>query len=98
MPISDRPLGPRLPRVLVATDGREQPVPAPGIGLLLRDLDLGTLVAVADSLAAASSLVVDLDSVEGLSTDGSAAAFVIRELGIDAVMTRRPAVAARAAE
>ena len=88
----------RLPRVLVATDGREQPAPGPGIGLLLRDLDLPALVTVASTLAGVSTLVVDLDSVEGLNADASAAAVAIRELGIDAVMTRRPAAAARAAE
>ncbi len=98
MPDSGSTAGLRLPRVLVATDGREHGNPGPGIGLLLRDLDLGTLVAVAGSLTATSPVVVDLDSVEGLNADAAAAAFVIRELGVDAVMTRRPAVAARAAE
>lgn len=86
-----------MPAVLVASDGRDVPGHAEGsLGILLRDLDLATLVGVAAT--ARPMLAVDLDSVEGLSADAAGVAFVVRRLGIAIVMTRRPQLAARIAE
>lgn len=82
-----------LPRVFIATDGRER-LPAPrGLvtGILLRDTDLATLVSVAES--GRPLLAVDLDSVEGMSADIAAARFVTGRLGFEIVATRRPALA-----
>jgi glycerol-3-phosphate responsive antiterminator len=88
----------RLPRVLVATDGTTQVdlPPALSSALLLRDLDLPTLVSVA--MSARPPLAVDVDSVQGLNADAAAIRFVCDELGIGVVLTRRPAVAAAVAE
>ncbi len=95
------PLPLELPRLLVATDGRA-PISADlGRGVLLRDLDLATLVGAAEAADVSHGpalIVVDLDSVEGLEPDPAAVRFVIRRLGINAVMSRRAAAAARAAE
>ncbi len=80
-----------LPRVLVAVDGRglaELP-PALAGAAFLRDLDLPSLVAVAHR----GPLAVDLDSVDGLAADAAAVRFVVVELGIQVVASRRPAVA-----
>jgi glycerol-3-phosphate responsive antiterminator len=86
-----------LPRVLVATDGREPDLPAGCHALaILRDLDLPTLVSVAGS--AWPPLGLDIDSVDGLNPDAAAVRFVLDELGIRVVLTRRPAIAARVAE
>jgi len=88
---------PALPRVFVASDGRD-PVRLidPRLGVLLRDLDLFALQAAAES--GRRLLAVDLDSVEGLNADSAAVAFVIRRLGIEFVVTRRPALASRAVQ
>ena len=84
----------RLPRLFVATGGRDDAgLPdACDAGLLLRDLDLPALIRAADRTSRV--LAVDLDSVEGLNPDSSAARFVTRQLGIEIVATRRPSVAA----
>ena len=76
----------------MATDGRAPLNLPPGLeaGLLLRDLDLPTLVVAAD--ASRRTLAVDLDGVEGLNPDASAARFVT-QLGIEIVVTRRSSVA-----
>lgn len=82
-----------LPRVFVATDGRE-PLPSPrGLvtGILLRDTDLATLVSVAET--GRPLLAVDLDSVEGMNADIAAARFVTGRLGFEIVATRRPVLA-----
>jgi glycerol-3-phosphate responsive antiterminator len=86
-----------LTPVLVASDGHEVVVPPTGLetGVLLRDLDLMALVAAAGT--ASTTLAVDLDSVEGLNADVAAARFLAVELGVDVVITRRPAVASRVA-
>jgi glycerol uptake operon antiterminator len=88
----------RLPRVLVATDGTEQlelPAPLPD-ALVLRDLDLPTLVSAA--MSARPPLAVDIDTVQGLNADAAAVRFVTGELGMTVVLTRRPAIAAAVAE
>ncbi len=66
-----------------------------GFGVLLRDLELSTLVAVADGPT--DRFAVDLDSVAGLEADDAGVRFVMERLGILVVITRRPAIAALAA-
>lgn len=87
------PLG-ALPRIFVATDGQDLAALPDSLdaGLLLRDLDLASLIRVADG--ARRVLAVDLDSIEGLNPDGAAARFVTRQLGIEIVASRRPSVVA----
>jgi len=88
-----------LPRLLIPAAGLEPPgLPGGGssVGVLLRDLDLAALVGAAE--LDRELLAVDLDSVEGLDSDLAAVGFVVRRLGIGIVMTRRPALAAGAAE
>lgn len=87
-----------LPRILVASDGKT-PLDldeALARAVLLRDLDLATLVQVAE--AACPPLALDIDSVEGLNADAAGARFVVVELRIAVVLTRRPAIASRVAE
>lgn len=87
-----------LPRVLITTDGRHAvPVP-PGLdaGLLLRDSDLATLIRCADS--GHPPIAVDIDSVSGLGGDDDGVDFITSRLRVSIIMTRRPALAARAAE
>jgi glycerol-3-phosphate responsive antiterminator len=62
----------------------------------VRDTDLATLVhrAASDCLPQA----VDIDSVAGLGNDDYAVDFVTDRLAIPIVLTRRPQLAARAAE
>ncbi len=85
-----------LPRVLAACDGRlALDLPGPVAPILLRDLDLSTLAAMG---SARPPCALDLDSVEGLNPDAAAVRYVIEDLGIMTVATRRPAVAARVAE
>lgn len=87
---------PALPAVLLsARDHGARPVPA-GAGLLLHDLNLLDLVRL--SARRGPSLAVDLDSVEGLAADEAALAFVAERLGVTVVITRRPGLAARAAD
>ena len=88
----------RLPRVLIASDGR-RPVYAPqeiDAGVLVRDSDLAALVHRAGSDC--PPLAVDIDSVAGLGSDDAAVDFVTERLGIGIVLSRRPQLAARAAE
>jgi glycerol-3-phosphate responsive antiterminator len=85
---------PYLPTVFVVGSGRD---PLAGLGdlefgILLRDLDLMTLVGVAE--AGPERIAVDLDGVDGLGADDAAARFVVKRLEIRIVMTRRPALAA----
>ena len=87
-----------LPRVLVASDGRapldlDEPLAS---AVVLRDLDLATLVVAA--LSTRPPLALDIDSVEGLNADAAGARFVVEELGIGVVLTRRPAIAVQVAE
>jgi glycerol-3-phosphate responsive antiterminator len=86
-----------LPSILVAEDGRHPSDPPPGIdaGVLLRDTDLA--IVVARCAVATGPLALDIDTVRGLGTDEAAVAFVVQRLGIEIVLTRRPATAAAAA-
>ncbi|MBJ7614842.1 MAG: hypothetical protein DLM67_05325 [Candidatus Nephthysia bennettiae] len=86
--------GPGLPRVLYSVRDRLPPT-GDGEGLLFHDLSLTDLIRL--SSAAARPAVVDLDSVEGLFPDAAALTFVADRLGIRMVITRRPALALRAA-
>lgn len=89
-------IGELVPRVLAACDGRVTlDLPGAVAPILLRDLDLTTLAAIG---SARPPCALDLDSVEGLNPDAAAVRYVIEDLGITTVATRRPAVAARVAE
>jgi glycerol-3-phosphate responsive antiterminator len=87
-----------LPRVLVASGGEVPPDldEPPSAAIVLRDLDLAALVAAARALR--PPLALDIDSVEGLNADTAGARFVVEELGIRVVLTRRPAIAVQVAE
>ncbi len=87
-----------LPPVLVAVDGRHDWEPLPGLdaGLLLRDTELMALIH--RSTGPYPLLAVDLDSVAGLDGDEAAVDFLVRRLGIQVVLTRRPLLALHAAE
>ena len=88
----------KVPRVLVASDGRHD-VHAPqeiGAGVLIRDTDLAALVHCSGLGHAPDA--VDIDSIAGLGSDDAAVDFVMSRLGIRIVLSRRPAMAARAAE
>lgn len=88
----------RLPRVLVASDGRHAVYPPPQLdaGILVRDTDLATLVHRVGSDCPPDA--VDIDSIAGLGNDDAAADFVTSRLRIRIVLTRRPSLAARVAE
>ncbi len=88
----------RLPSILVASDGHHSLHAPPGVdaGVLVRDTDLATLVHRAGSDCAPQA--VDIDSVAGLGIDDHAVDFVTGQLAIPIVLTRRPQLAARAAE
>lgn len=94
----DSPSHQILPPVFVAGSGRLSLDGAGDVevGILLRDLDLTSLVVQAE--AGRERLAVDLDGVDGLNADEAGARFVVGSLGIGIVMTRRPALAALAAE
>jgi len=89
---------PRLPRVLVADDGRHPASLPAGLdaGILLRDTELPLVVA--RSASAVEPLAVDLDGIRGLEPDDAAVEFVVRRLGIGIVLTRRPQAALRVDE
>jgi glycerol-3-phosphate responsive antiterminator len=88
----------RVPSILVVSDGHHAVHPPPTLdaGVLVRDTDLATLVhrAASDCVPQA----VDIDSVAGLGNDDYAVDFVTGRLRIPIVLTRRPQLAARAAE
>jgi glycerol-3-phosphate responsive antiterminator len=88
----------RLPAILVACDGRHPVHPPPNLdaGVLVRDTDLATLVHLAGTERRPEA--VDIDSVAGLGSDDPAVDFVTDRLGIRIILTRRPQLAARAAE
>ncbi len=88
----------RLPRYLVATNGRDHLAPPPGLdaGILLRSTDLATLIDCA--LATPGILAVDLDGVRGLGSDAAAVDFVRRRLSVGIGLTRKPAMATAFAE
>jgi glycerol-3-phosphate responsive antiterminator len=88
----------RLPAVLLASDGRHPVHPPAGLdgGVLVRDTDLAALVHLAGGERRPEA--VDIDSVAGLGSDDAAVDFVTDRLGIRIVLSRRPQLAARAAE
>jgi glycerol-3-phosphate responsive antiterminator len=88
----------RLPAILVASDGHHAIHPPPNLdaGVLVRDTDLATLVHLAGGEGVPDA--VDIDSVAGLGSDDLAVDFVTDRLGIRVILTRRPQLAARAAE
>lgn len=87
----------RLPRRLLAARGGRQHGPPPGqAGFLFSDLSLIELTR--QSAEAARPLAVDVDTVAGLAQDGTAIAFLVQRLNVSIVITRRPALAARALE
>ena len=88
---------PRLPSILVASDGHHAVHAPPGVdaGILVRDTDLATLVHRAGSDCPPQA--VDIDSVAGLGIDDYAIDFITGRLAIPIVLTRRPQLAARAA-
>ena len=95
MPEPDGP--PRLPSILVASDGHHTVNAPPDLdaGVLVRDTDLATLVHRAASDCPPQA--VDIDSVAGLGSDDYALDFVTGRLAIPIVLTRRPQLAGRAA-
>jgi glycerol-3-phosphate responsive antiterminator len=88
---------PRLPAILVASDGRHIVNAPPGLdaGVLVRDTDLAALVHRASSECPPQA--VDIDSVAGLGSDDLAVDFVTERLGIRIVLSRRPQLVAHAA-
>jgi glycerol-3-phosphate responsive antiterminator len=88
---------PRLPKILVASDGHHAVHAPPGLdaGVLVRDTDLATLVHRAASDCPPQA--VDIDSVAGLGSDDVAVDFVMGRLAVPIILTRRPQLAARAA-
>jgi glycerol-3-phosphate responsive antiterminator len=88
----------RLPAILVASDGHHAVHAPPGVdaGVLVRDTDLATLVHRANSDCPPQA--VDIDSVAGLGSDDYAVDFVTGRLAVPIILTRRPQLAARAAE
>jgi glycerol-3-phosphate responsive antiterminator len=88
----------RLPAVLVASDGRHPVHSAANLdaGVLVRDTDLAALVHLAGGERRPEA--VDIDSVAGLGGDDLAVDFVTDRLAVRIVLTRRPQLAARAAE
>lgn len=89
---------PRLPAILVASDGHYSvhTLPELDAGILVRDTDLATLVHRAASDCPPQA--VDIDSIAGLGSDDYAVDFVTGRLDIEIVLTRRPQLAARAGE
>jgi glycerol-3-phosphate responsive antiterminator len=83
-----------LPRLLLASTGaHRRPDPEIG-GVLLHDV--GLLEVVRLSAAGPLPLAVDVDTVEGLAPDETAVAFLVERLRLPILVTRRPALAARA--
>jgi glycerol-3-phosphate responsive antiterminator len=89
---------PRLPAILVASDGHHSVHALPEIeaGTLVRDTDLASLVHRANSDYPPQA--VDIDTIAGLGSDDYAVDFVTGRLAIGIVLTRRPQLAARAVE
>lgn len=87
---------PALPRLLLAATGIPRRCPPEIGGLLVHDLSLLDIVRL--SAAAGLPLAVDVDTVEGLAPDAAAVSFLARRLRLSIVITRRPALAARAGQ
>jgi glycerol uptake operon antiterminator len=86
---------PGLPRVLLSVRDR-LPAVGDGEGLLFHDLGLTELIRL--NSAAGRPVAVDVDTIEGLSPDAAALAFLADRLGVRTVITRRPALAQRAVQ
>ena len=87
---------PELPRLLLAAT-RSPWSAGPEIGgILLHDVSLLEVVRL--SAATALPLALDVDTVDGLAPDAAAIAFLAHRLRVPIVITRRPALAARARE
>jgi glycerol-3-phosphate responsive antiterminator len=85
-----------LPRLLGAATGTSRrPDPDVG-GILVHDVSLLELVRL--SAANPLPLAVDLDTIEGLAADATAVAFLAVRLRLPILITRRPALAAKARE
>jgi len=83
-----------LPRLLLASNGARSRPEAEIGGVLLHDI--GLLDVVRLSAAGTLPLAVDADTIEGLAPDETAIAFLVERLRLPIVITRRPALAARA--
>jgi glycerol-3-phosphate responsive antiterminator len=87
---------PELPRLLLAATGSSRR-PGPDIsGVLVHDVSLIEVVRL--SAATVLPLALDVDTVEGLAPDAAAVAFLAHRLRLPILITRRPALAARAGE
>ncbi|MGH7777872.1 MAG: glycerol-3-phosphate responsive antiterminator [Candidatus Dormibacterales bacterium] len=93
-----RAAGAGLPSLLWSLGGGRVPPEAdrPGTGALVHHVDVARLINLASR--AGLHLVVDLDSVDGLRADEEAAFFLVRRLGVRAVVTKHGGVAAALAE
>lgn len=87
-----------LPAILAADNGRSswQPPDRGRVGLLLRDIDLVTLIHRATMPG--PPLALDIDTVAGLGADREAVAFIVEKLGISVILTRRGPLADATAE
>jgi glycerol-3-phosphate responsive antiterminator len=84
------------PRLLVAVrDNRPHVLPS-GTGLLFHDLSLDELIRL--SADADAPLAADLDSIEGLTPDLASITFLLERLRVTIMITKRPALAQRAAK
>jgi hypothetical protein len=85
---------PTLPRILLSVRDHLPRSPRQDAGVLFHDLSLSELIRL--SAGVDRPRAVDLDTVEGLTPDAAALAFLTDRLGIQIVITRRPALALRA--
>jgi glycerol uptake operon antiterminator len=85
-----------LSRRLLALSGIDDLGPTPDQGILFHHMSLDQLMHRGRHLE--SRACVDLDSIEGLRADFTAAPFLSAELPIEAFMTRRPSVGSQIAE
>jgi glycerol-3-phosphate responsive antiterminator len=86
--------GPTLPRILLSVRYHLPRSPHHDAGVLFHDLSLSELIHL--SAGVDRPRAVDLDTVEGMTPDAAALAFLSDRLGIKIVITRRPALALRA--
>lgn len=86
---------PGLPQVLLSVRDRLPP-PGNGEGVLFHDLGLTELIRLSAKVGRPAA--VDVDTIEGLSPDAAALAFLADRLRIKTLITRRPALALRAAQ
>ncbi|HXM57140.1 MAG TPA: glycerol-3-phosphate responsive antiterminator [Candidatus Dormibacteraeota bacterium] len=85
-----------LPRLLQAASRAPRRADPDVGGVLVHDVSVQELVRM--SAANQLPLAVDLDTVEGLAADATAVAFLAVRLRLPILITRRPALAARARE